>query len=169
MAFRKRNTPLSRPSNPPPITAEHTKNELTSPISGVRPSPADGRRTTSTGTPSLDGLLAGHAGIPLGHGVLVEETGSTDYAGVLLRCYAAEGVMQGHHVHVCGAAPGWVKDLPGVVEGTTSREEGKTRSESERMKIAWRYERMGAVRERGACCPLAILAKMVRRCSYLHS
>ena len=122
--------------------------------SGTRPSPADGRLTTSTGTPSLDGLLAGHAGLPLGHSVLIEETGTSDYAGALLRCYAAEGVVQGHHVHVVGASPAWLRDLPGVVEGQGerhSRDAKRSDGEAERMKIAWRYEKMGGVGDRGTC------------------
>lgn len=98
----------------------------------------------STGTPTLDGLMAGHAGLALGSSVLVEETSTTDFAGALLRYYAAEGVVQEHRVHVVGAGPAWGRLLPEVVEGG-QEEEGRKRSsgEKERMKIAWRYERLG--------------------------
>jgi elongator complex protein 4 len=128
------------------------------PAQGVRPSPLDGRVTTSTGTRSLDGLLAGHAGLALGSSLLVEESGTTDFGGSLLRYYASEGVVQGHHVHVLGMNEGWGRELPGVAEGTrASRDvsgegvggsEGGSRSgrgdgRGEKMKIAWRYERLG--------------------------
>lgn len=59
--------------------------------------------------------------------------------------------MQGHRVIVIGSGEGWGRELPGIVE-----ERGKERElakadgvgegggkEKERMKIAWRYERLG--------------------------
>ena len=104
----------------------------------------DGRPVISTGTPSLDGLFAGHAGFALGHSLLIEETSSTDYAGTLLRYFAAEGVAQGHKVHVVGYGPSWGKELPGIVaaEGT-DRQRRSSPKDAERMKIAWRYQRLG--------------------------
>ncbi|KAF2129640.1 paxneb superfamily protein-like protein [Dothidotthia symphoricarpi CBS 119687] len=145
MAFRKRNIALSRapidpdaplsPSSPSPVTP-------TPQAPGVRPSPIDGRPTTSTGTPSLDNILAGHAGLPLGTSILIEESGTTDYAGALLRFYAAEGVVQGHRVHVVGMGEVWGRELPGIAEsGSDKRKEGRERAE--KMKIAWRYEGLG--------------------------
>lgn len=155
MSFRKRNAALARRNSnvqdqileesPAKGVAFHHEQIA----NGVRASPADGRLTTSTGTYSLDGLLAGHAGLPLGHGICVEETGTTDYAGALLRCYAAEGVMQGHIIHVIGAGPPWIKELPAVVEGRNESRETAKAQEAERMKIAWRYERLGNVNDRG--------------------
>jgi elongator complex protein 4 len=111
---------------------------------GVRPSPLDGRTTTSTGTPTLDSLLAGHAGLPLGTSLLIGENGTTDYAGALLRYYAAEGLVQGHHVHVVGVKEKWGRELPGLVgaAGPAEKEERSQRAE-DRMKIAWRYEKLG--------------------------
>ncbi|KAL9089318.1 MAG: hypothetical protein Q9159_002619 [Coniocarpon cinnabarinum] len=159
MAFRKRNTPLTsvRRQSTANDTGEATQERPASVATtiqnrGVRSSPADGRLTTSTGTPSLDGLLAGHAGLPLGQSLLIEETGTTDYASALVKCYTAEGITQGHHVHVVNVPPGWVKELPSVVEGRGERhakESKKVQGDSERMKIAWRYEAMGAQSERG--------------------
>ena len=135
----------------------------------IRPSPADGRLTTSTGTPSLDGLFAGHAGLPLGHSLLIEETGTTDYASALLRCFAAEGIAQGHHVHVIGPGPGWVKELPGLVEGRGEKKgKGVAQSTEERMKIAWRYERQEGISNRGGCLSLisVILGYLAIRTHY---
>lgn len=68
--------------------------------------------------------------------------------------------MQGHKVHVVGMPEAWGRELPGIAEdkGEKKREEVK-----ERMKIAYRYERLGQFgegRERGAffcsCCVLPI-------------
>lgn len=149
MAFRKRNVALSRAPDAPNTPPTSPASPPSPPSPGVRPSPIDGRPTTSTGTPSLDGILAGHAGIPLGNSILIEESGTTDYAGALLRFYAAEGVVQGHKVHVVGMGEAWGRELPGISEG---RGEEKRREVAERMKIAWRYEGLGQFESsRGAC------------------
>jgi elongator complex protein 4 len=119
----------------------------------VRPSPIDGRPTTSTGTPSLDGILAGHAGLPLGNSILIEESGTTDYAGALLRFYAAEGVVQGHKVHVVGMGEVWGRELPGISEDKGGEKRRESKERAEKMKIAWRYEGLGQFESaRGACC-----------------
>lgn len=142
MSFRKRNIGLTGPSPLSNSTAQPSPN----PTPGVRPSPLDGRPTTSAGTPSLDDLLAGHAGLALGNSLLIEENGTTDFAGVLLRYYAAEGVVQGHRVLVVGVGEGWGRELPGLV-GTGGKDENEEEgggggNGGEKMKIAWRYERL---------------------------
>lgn len=158
MSFRKRNIGLSAPRTPQSSPTNNSEPSVNHPtgetqvsiaqhaqIPGVRPSALDGRPTTSTGTPSLDALLAGHAGLALGNSILLEESGTTDYAGTLLRYYAAEGVVQGHQVHVIGVGEQWGRDLPGLV-GTADGEErskGELVENREKMKIAWRYERLG--------------------------
>lgn len=140
MSFRKRNVIVSSPdSGSLPIrTAEKVE------IPGVRPSPLDGRLTTSTGTRSLDGLLAGHSGLPLGTSLLIEESGTTDFSGALLRYYAAEGVVQGHYVHVLGVPDAWARELPGLqAEKKVSEKSSEQKIQRDKMKIAWRYERLG--------------------------
>ena len=148
---------------------DETKSAKQELAQGVRPSPSDGRLTTSTGTNSLDRLLAGHAGLALGTSLLVEESGTTDFGGSLLRYYASEGVVQGHHVHVLGMGDAWGRDLPGLGENSkVSKKEtasegfgalqgpvlerkepsnavGRSDSgvEENKMRIAWRYERLG--------------------------
>ena len=138
MSFRKRNVGLSGSARsdaaPQALSKAHVQ------LPGVRPSPADGRPTTSTGTASLDALLAGHSGLALGRSILIEESGTTDYAGALLRFYAAEGLLQGHHVHVVGLPEHWGRELPGAIGESEKKE---TPAETERMKIAWRYESLG--------------------------
>ncbi|KAK8163570.1 Elongator complex protein 4 [Phyllosticta citribraziliensis] len=143
MAFRKRNIGIGRtpPGNESPVPVASAPPAV---VPGIRPSPVDGRPTTSTGTPSLDGILAGHAGLAMGSCLLVEETGTTDFTGALLRYYAAEGVVQGHKLHVVGFGEPWGRQLPGLVGVADGEEESSGGSKTkEKMKIAWRYERLG--------------------------
>src|SRR5947209_16150679 len=118
MSFRKRNVAVSSPKDQ---EVRPGKAQEDASWTGTRPSPLDGRLTTSTGTHSLDGLLAGHAGLALGTSLLVEEHGTTDFAGYLARYFAAEGVVQGHQVHVLGMHEGWGRELPGLGTGEVSK------------------------------------------------
>ncbi|KAI1498165.1 paxneb protein [Biscogniauxia marginata] len=140
MSFRKRNAVISSSASSQ-SAASKTEN---APIPGVRPSPVDGRPTTSTGTASLDNLLAGHSGLPLGTSLLIGEHGTTDFAGVLLRYYVAEGLVQGHQIHALGLHEGWRVELPGLSTDAKSsnKSEGTT---GDKMKIAWRYESLASV------------------------
>lgn len=145
MAFRKRNIGIStgadRASATNPL-AQPPQVPESSP--GIRPSPDDGRPTTSTGTRSLDNILAGHGGVPIGKSLLVEENGTTDFAGALLRYYAAEGVVQEQKVHVIGVPEQWGRSLPGLIGSADAAIDEKPKDrKGERMKIAWRYERLG--------------------------
>lgn len=147
MSFRKRNIGLSAgadrlPAANGPAQPPHAATIADS-SPGIRPSPDDGRPTTSTGTPSLDNLLAGHGGLPLGKMLLVEENGTTDFAGALLRYYAAEGVVQEQRVHVVGVPEQWGRSLPGLIGSADTVDEKPDKRKGERMKIAWRYERLG--------------------------
>lgn len=139
MSFRKRNIGISDGRRPQPAGHIASAPPVQSP--GVRPSAADGRPMTSTGSASFDGLFAGHGGLPLGTSILLEESGTTDYAGALLRFYAAEGLMQGHHVHVVGLPEQWGRELPGL-SSETSKKVGEA-PQDDKMKIAWRYEKLG--------------------------
>ena len=143
MSFRKRNVGLTpgaaRDRDATAAITQPAPKSVIANAPGIRPSPVDGRSTTSTGIESLDDLLAGHAGLPMGTTLLVGENGTTDYAGALLRFYAAEGAVQGHHVHVVGFPEAWGRELPGLVEG--GQRAPKPQSADEKMKIAWRYER----------------------------
>lgn len=143
MSFRKRNVVVSTTGS---AESRTTSAERVAPP-GVRSSPLDGRATTSTGTRSLDALLAGHAGLAMGSSVVIEESGTTDFGGALLRYYAAEGVTQGHRVHVLGMDEAWGRELPGlggsVEGGHRSRDNGGPQTSGDKMRIAWRYERLG--------------------------
>ena len=88
---------------------------------------------------------------------MIEEHGTTDFAGALLRCFVSQGVMLGHKVFI-GAGEAWGAQLPGLTEEKKSSKKVPVENSSgssgaiakevdrgERMKIAWRYERLGAV------------------------
>ncbi|KAL8771625.1 MAG: hypothetical protein Q9209_003069 [Squamulea sp. 1 TL-2023] len=142
MSFRKRNEGLSGLSLQSQIQGSGSQSAS---APGIRPSPLDGRPTTSTGTSSLDDLL-GHSGLALGNAVLIEENGTTEFGATLLRYFAAEGVVQGHKVHVVGVGEPWGRELPGVTTAVidhVTKPEAQTAAEKDRMKIAWRYERLG--------------------------
>ncbi|TQV93031.1 PAXNEB protein superfamily [Cordyceps javanica] len=137
MSFRKRGVVLGNPRTP---TVAKVEKSLPA---GTRPSPHDGRLTTSSGTQSLDQLLAGHAGLPMGTSLLIEETGTTDFGGMLLRYYASEGMVQGHYVHVLGFDDSWRRELPGLGSETKDKTARADSSSDSKMKIAWRYETLG--------------------------
>jgi elongator complex protein 4 len=145
MAFRKRNIGIGRqpvsPASPVAVEAPTPVEQLP----GVRPSPLTSHPVTSTGAPSIDGLLGGHSGLALGSSLLVGEHDTTDFAGALLRYYAAEGLLQGHVVHIVGVGEGWVREQEQEKATDTDK------AAQDRMKIAWRYERLGQTSsERGA-------------------
>ncbi|KAK1969854.1 paxneb protein [Colletotrichum sublineola] len=142
MSFRKKNVVLGSSTRGSIGETIAPRQEVLPPV-GVRPSPLDGRPTISTGTASLDQLLAGHAGLPLGSSLLVEESGTTDFAGVVLRYYAAEGLLQGHQVHVLGPSEAWIGELPGLAKTSGSSRSKPESGKGGKMKIAWRYESLG--------------------------
>ena len=145
MAFRKRNIGIGRAPQPPRSEGYGIDpTAVSTSSSGTRPSPIDGRLTTSTGTASLDSIT-GHAGLPVGHSILIQESGTTDYGGVLLKYFAAEGLAQSQKILVVGLGEQWGRELPGIVaaeadDGTKLIVNAK---DSEKMKIAWRYESLG--------------------------
>lgn len=123
----------------------------------IRPSTVTSQPTVSTGCADLDKIMM-HLGLPLGTSLLIEETGTTDFASVLLRNFAAQGVMHNRieknalhcHVVVIGAPSAWAKDLPGEYKGSSKdQKKNKIAQDSSKisvsnmaekdLKIAWRY------------------------------
>ena len=166
MAFRRRNVAVGRPATDDQIAGTPAGES----ISGTRSSLLASRLVTSTGASSLDSLLGGHGGFALGCSLLLEESGTTDFAGALLKYYAGEGICHGHTLHVVGVGESWIRELPG--SGTESRSSSKsnTNAEDEKMKIAWRYERLGQAGERGALhhSSRCIFAIHAYHCGYSH-
>ena len=138
MSFRKRNVVIGPSTTAKPLSSQ----EIDLPA-GTRPSPFDGRLTLSTGTSSLDQLIAGHAGLPVGTSLLIEEAGTTDFGGVVLRYFASEGLVQGHHVHVLGFGESWRRELPGLATDDKGNVSSMPVTSDDKMKIAWRYETLG--------------------------
>ncbi|KAK5165513.1 Elongator subunit elp4 [Saxophila tyrrhenica] len=144
MAFRKRNVAVGASAPGSPAIAPQKQENLP----GVRPSPLTSHSVTSTGSSSLDALLGGHGGLALGSSVLIGENGTTDFAGAFLKYYAAEGLCQGHTIHLVGMGDWWLRELPAVAAERSGSRREKSPAEEERMKIAWRYERLGQSGER---------------------
>lgn len=166
MAFRKRNVPVNNAAATLGSTVNPGVSSRQQTLPGIRASSLGSTTVTSTGTDELDTLLGGHGGLSLGSSLLIGEHGTTDYAGALLRAYAAEGLLQGHHVHIVAVGKSWTQNLPGVA---TDRHSSKTdsKSQSEKMKIAWRYENMERASSRGKSILAATSAMLMKgRCSY---
>ncbi|KAG6005914.1 hypothetical protein E4U21_007548 [Claviceps maximensis] len=136
MSFRKRSLLINGSGAP---SASRPDQEA---FQGTRPSPLDGRLTTSTGTASLDHLLAGHSGMPMGSSLLIEESGTTDFGGVILRYFAGEGLVQGHDVHILGYGDNWRREIPGLREAK-DKTNVQPQPDLHKMKIAWRYDYLG--------------------------
>ncbi|RCK63534.1 Elongator complex protein 4 [Candida viswanathii] len=152
--------PIAKPDRTPDATSQIMKNP------GVRPSLATSQPTTSTGSSDLDKILL-HQGLPLGNSLLIEESGTTDFASVLLRACVSQGVMhnrisneQNAHSIVLGVTPQWSNELPGVYKGSSKEQKrakiieneskvnvsnlsnvpsSSTRAADPNLKIAWRY------------------------------
>ena len=89
------------------------------------------------------------SGLPLSSSLLIEEHGTGNYAGVLLRQYVAEGVVQGHRIWIGGVGETWWRGIPGLSRRVEQRGEtdSVTREVEEKMKIAWRYGVGDAVKQ----------------------
>lgn len=131
----------------------------------VRPSLITSQPTVSTGGSDLDKLLL-HQGLPTGHSLLIQESGTTDFSAVLLRSFASQGVVQNRvnkeqlnsHVIAIGVSLQWANDLPGLYKGSSKEQKkakivaneskvsvsnmansGASAARNEDLKIAWRY------------------------------
>lgn len=150
MSFRKRSEILSNPGTgrPAPLIAGRTlggpiKREvpigIKLPIAkqeeeeitknpGVKPSLITSQPTISTGVADLDKILQ-HVGLPLGQSLLVQESGTTDFASIVLRAFTSQGIFHNRitkdlncHCIIIGVNPQWSKELPGLYKGTTKEQ-----------------------------------------------
>lgn len=125
----------------------------------------------STGSADLDRLVR-HGGLPLGSIMCVEESGTTDFASILLRSFAALGVLQSRSeksiVIAVGVNPHWGRDLPGIYKDKKKVAAKQIEEEKEKlsvenlaagsstpgvrtdMKIAWRYARTAPQSQAGS-------------------
>ncbi|KAI8849548.1 Elongator complex protein 4 [Chytridium lagenaria] len=139
-----RTTPL-RPSSIP-ISPLKPINDL--PISS-RISPHTGLIQTSTGIPSLDGVLGG--GLPTSTLHLLQQDHSTSYTSLLTSYFLAQGISAGHGVFYVDEDPTTALEALMAPVGLETEEvdeddvkgTGRTMGalrEEERMSIAWRYQ-----------------------------
>jgi elongator complex protein 4 len=124
------------PSNVSPISPGHSPSTEKLPP-GVKPASTV---TISTGTATLDALLSPSSGLPISSALLVEEDGTGNYSGVVLRQYVSEGVVQGDNVWIGGVGENWWRGVPALAKQDKNAKTTDTAKEIEnKMKIAWRY------------------------------
>lgn len=102
----------------------------------------------STGSRDLDDLM-GHAGIPLGSMILLEESGNTDFASVLMRSFAAQSVIQSRassnspvkgddyktKVILVGTDEAWGTQLPGLYKDKKQAKKDKIQQEENKISV----------------------------------
>ncbi|ANB12883.1 Elongator subunit ELP4 [Sugiyamaella lignohabitans] len=113
---------------------------------GVRPSLQTSAPTISLGSSSLDKLL-NHGGLPLGSLLAVEESGSTDFASIILRSFAAQGIVHARlldqtkkaiaptRIVVVGGDDSWGMELPGVYKDKKEAARENLRKEQSRISV----------------------------------
>lgn len=114
----------------------------------------------STGSKDIDTVLV-HGGLPVNQTLLIEEDGSTDFSGVLVKNYVSEGIVQNrrtgkvvNHCIVIGMDASFGNELPDVYAGNSKERKKKLVQENEGklsvsnitnsnndLKIAWRYRK----------------------------
>ena len=127
---------------------------------GVKPSSVlSNISCISTGTKDIDTILV-HGGLPTNTSLLIEEDGSTDFSGVLIKKFVAEGIVQNrrtgkliNHCIVIGMDSTFGNELPDVYAGNRKERKKKLVKEQEgklsvsninagnELKIAWRYRK----------------------------
>ncbi|GME79692.1 unnamed protein product [Ambrosiozyma monospora] len=109
---------------------------------GIKPSIITSQPCISTGSNDLDLILA-HQGLPVGHSLLIEETGTTDFSSTLAKLFLAQGVVHNRidpahlntHEILVGFDQTWVKSLPGLYKGS-SRERKKLAVKERESKVS---------------------------------
>ena len=123
---------------------DSTKQTTPTVYPGTRASPASSVSIiTSTGVASLDDILGG--GLPLSCLLLLAAPDAhSSYGELIQKYFIAQGLADGHRVYVVGQVPySFAKDIMWFKKSTSgdSDEDGKMGS-SQKVKIAWRYEKM---------------------------
>ncbi|KAH3671737.1 hypothetical protein OGAPHI_000442 [Ogataea philodendri] len=144
---------------PSPLTA--TRKTPENPLKnhpGVRPSILNSQPCISVGSSDIDGII-GHQGLPIGSFLLIEETGTTDFASTISKLFMAQGIVQNRlnqsqqntHEILIGLDQQWAKTLPGVYKGSKEKKKERVQQNESKvsvsnlvdqkndLKIAWRY------------------------------
>ncbi|SCU87921.1 LAFA_0E09626g1_1 [Lachancea sp. 'fantastica'] len=126
---RMNNLSIQDVSSPRAVASNIKAPQLDSRHPGVRPSPATSQPSTATGCQDLDKVL-GHMGLPLGQSLLIEEQSATDFSSVLVKTFAAQGIVHNRtegpnsvekgntHLVVLTLNPFFAKELPGIYQGS---------------------------------------------------
>ena len=155
-----RGPPVSVGSKPPVTKNTEVKEEFSHP--GVKPSIVLSHLPCmSTGTKDIDTILV-HGGIPMDNMILIEEDGSTDFSGVLVKYFVSEGIIQNrlvgngkilNHCIVIGMDSIYGNELYNIYAGNSKERKKKLVKEQEgklsvsninannELKIAWRYKK----------------------------
>lgn len=112
-------------------------------IPGTRPSPYNSLPLVSLGLTALDDLLGG--GVPLSTSLLLCSDHPTTYAALLLKFFIAQGLESGQE---CVLVEAGAEEGSGLHEQLMATDQGdevkeKPKVEDDKMKIAFRYEKMG--------------------------
>lgn len=97
---------------------------------------------TSSGIASLDAFVGG--GLPIGSLLLVYEDANCNLSDSVLRCYFAEGVYSKHDLCVVALRNDPLENLP-TKEDSLPPSDARVDEETEKMKIAWRYENLSSL------------------------
>ncbi|KAF8912849.1 Elongator complex protein 4 [Gymnopilus junonius] len=117
--------------------------------SGTRVSPASNLSLiTSTGISSLDDILGG--GLPLSCSLVFAAPDiHSSYGELIEKYFVAQGLAVGHSICVVSEDPdGFMRDVMWFAKGQNTRngndseEEYKSADQTQKVKIAWRYEKM---------------------------
>merc|ERR1711953_299977 len=110
-------------------------------IPGVNPSIYTNQLLTSSGVPDLDDLIGG--GLAVGSVILLEEDLSGNYSRLMLKYFLSEGLLHKHPLLVTNSSPDGkliTSSLPMFDSKDVAVDNQEAGSESETMKIAWRYQ-----------------------------
>lgn len=130
--------------SPSPVTSFRKKGAIKfPPIPGTKPSHQTFQLLTSSGIPSLDGILGG--GFPIGSVCLIiddDADSATSYSKVILKHFMGEGCAQGQDLFVasCQGTLDVAALVPEIVRTKESASKPTDNNSKERLEIAWRYK-----------------------------
>jgi len=118
-------------------------------IAGVSPSIYTNHLLASTGIPDLDRFLGG--GVAIGTVLVVKEDASGNFSKLLLKYFLSEGLVHNHSLMIAEANVDGKKllnSLPSFEFETNCDNQNDSKiDESDKMKIAWRYQKQNSTKE----------------------